>query len=62
MKIRYMTQVKARPPTFVLWVNRADEWPESYLRYLTNGLRDSFDLKGVPIRLLMRQSKNPFAD
>jgi GTP-binding protein len=61
LRLRYMTQVKARPPTFVLFASRPAGLPESYLRYLANGLRESFDLPGVPIRLHVRQGKNPFA-
>ena len=62
IKLRYITQAKTRPPTFVLFASRADELPESYLRYLVNGLRDDFDLSGTPIRLLTRKGKNPYAD
>jgi len=62
VKIRYVTQVKSRPPTFALFVNKPLDLPESYQRYLTGHLRDSFDLPGVPIRLLLRKGKNPFAD
>ncbi len=62
IKIRYMTQVKARPPTFTLFVNLAEEFPDAYQRYLVNGLRETFGLKGTPIRLLLRQPDNPFAD
>jgi GTP-binding protein len=61
IKLRYMTQPKARPPSFVLFGTRTDALPESYLRYLVNGLRDAFDLPGVPIRLSFREAKNPFA-
>jgi GTP-binding protein len=61
-KIRYMTQAKARPPTFVLFATRPDELPESYTRYLVNGLREAFDLPGVPVRLYVRGGKNPYAD
>jgi len=61
VKIRYMTQPKARPPTFVLFCSRADAIPESYLRYLSNGLRNAFDLPGVPIRLNLREKDNPYA-
>ncbi len=61
-KLRYMTQVKARPPTFALWLSQPGELPDSYQRYLVNGLRDPFGLKGVPIRLLLRGSKNPYAE
>lgn len=62
VRIRYMTQVKARPPTFAAFVSQAAELPESYVRYLTGGLRDHFGLVGVPIRLVLRQRKNPYAD
>ncbi len=62
LKLRYMTQAKARPPTFVLFGTRAEKTPEDYRRYLVNGLRDQFDLPGVPIRLLARGTDNPFAE
>jgi GTP-binding protein len=61
LKIKYITQVKARPPTFHLFCNMAKEFPESYLRYLTAGLRESFELMGTPIRLILKESNNPFA-
>jgi GTP-binding protein len=61
LKLNYITQVKARPPSFVLFCSRADAIPESYLRYLTNGLRDNFDLPGTPIRVTLREKGNPFA-
>ena len=62
VKIRYMTQPKARPPFFVLFGNHVDSIPESYKRYLVNGLRETFGLYGVPIRLSMRGgSANPYA-
>src|SRR6204780_615461 len=62
VKIRYMTKPKARPPFFVLFGNSVDKIPESYKRYLVNGLRDTFGLIGVPIRLSMRPgSDNPYA-
>ncbi|MEI9886613.1 MAG: ribosome biogenesis GTPase Der [Rhizomicrobium sp.] len=61
VRIRYMTQVKARPPTFALFGNQLKSLPEDYVRYLTNGIREAFDLKGTPIRFLMRGGKNPFA-
>ena len=61
IKPRYMAQMKARPPTFVLMASRGDDMPEGYKRYLINGVREAFDLKGVPIRLHVRQGKNPFA-
>jgi len=62
VRVRYMTQVKARPPTFALFGNQLDGLPEHYLRYLTNELRDAFALKGIPMRFVLRTSKNPFAD
>lgn len=58
IKPRYVTQIKARPPTFVLMCSRASALPESYKRYLVNGLRDAFDLPGVPIRFIVRQNRN----
>jgi GTP-binding protein len=61
LKIRYMTQVKARPPTFVIFASKPEELPESYNRYLINGLREQFKLPGVPIRLHVRGGKNPYA-
>ena len=61
VRIRYMTQVKARPPTFALFGNQLDALPEDYVRYLTNGLREAFGLHGTPLRFLMRKGKNPFA-
>ncbi len=62
VRLRYMTQAKTRPPTFVTFVSRPEDLPESYLRYLTNSLRDDFGLDGIPIRILPRKGKNPFAD
>jgi GTP-binding protein len=61
IKLRYMTQVNARPPTFVVFCSRPKALPNSYSRYLVNSLRDSFDLPGVPIRLNLRKGDNPFA-
>ncbi len=62
VKIRYMTQPKARPPFFVLFGNQVESIPESYKRYLVNGLRETFGLFGVPIRLSMRSGgENPYA-
>lgn len=61
IRIRYMTQVKSRPPTFVLWASQPEELPEAYVRYLVNGIREAFDLPGVPIRVLLRKGKNPYA-
>lgn len=61
IKLRYMTQPKARPPSFVLFGTRTSVLPESYTRYLVNGMREAFDLPGVPIRLAFREAENPFA-
>jgi GTP-binding protein len=60
IKIRYMTQPKARPPHFVLFGNQLDELPTSYERFLMNGLRETFQLPGVPIRISKRQGDNPY--
>ena len=60
IKIRYMTQAKARPPHFILFGNQLDELPTSYLRFLVNGLRRAFDLPGSPIRISTRSGENPF--
>ena len=60
--MKYMTQVSARPPTFVIFSSNPDQLPESYLRYLSNGIRDEFGLVGVPIRIHMRKRENPFAN
>lgn len=62
LRLRYLTQVRSRPPTFALFTQRPDELPESYLRYLVNALREDFDLPGVPIRLGLRKRENPYAD
>jgi GTP-binding protein len=61
LKMNYITQVKARPPSFVLFCSRADAVPQDYLRYLVHGLRDNFDLPGTPIRVTLREKDNPFA-
>jgi GTP-binding protein len=60
IKIRYMTQPKARPPYFVLFGNQLDALPTSYERFLINGLRQTFDLPGVPIRISKRMTDNPY--
>ena len=60
VKIRYITQVKARPPTFAAFVSRPTALPDSYHRYLVNSLRARFDLGGIPIRLFLRKGKNPY--
>ena len=60
IKLRYMTQIKTRPPTFTLFAAKADDLPDAYARYLVNGIRERFDLKGTPIRLQLRRTDNPF--
>ena len=60
LKLRYITQAKARPPTFIIFGTRAEQTPEDYRRYLVNGLRIKFDLPGTPVRLQFRGSDNPF--
>ncbi|HTI87418.1 MAG TPA: ribosome biogenesis GTPase Der [Alphaproteobacteria bacterium] len=60
LKIRYLTQVRARPPTFALFGSRVEELPEDYQRYLVGSLRDTFGLKGAPIRLLLKEGENPY--
>jgi GTPase len=61
IKIRYMTQPSTRPPMFIAFCSQPEELPKAYLRYLTNRLRDAFQLPGVPIRLHLRKGENPFA-
>ncbi|MEG1452937.1 ribosome biogenesis GTPase Der [Brevundimonas sp.] len=62
IKPKYISQIKARPPTFVLMATRADSMPEHYKRYLVNSIRESFDLKGTPMRLNVKSSSdNPYA-
>jgi len=61
IKIRFMTQPSARPPTFVAFCSQPEALPKSYLRYLTNSLREAFDLPGVPLRLNLRKGDNPYA-
>ena len=60
LRIRYITQIKTRPPTFALFSTRPAAIPESYQRYIANGLRETFDLPGVPIRVSLRKGKNPY--
>ncbi len=62
LRLRYVTQTRSRPPTFVLFANRPAAIPESYIRYLANGLREAFDLDGIPLRLTLRGSRNPYVD
>ena len=57
-----MTQAKARPPSFVLFGSQLGALPETYLRYLANGLRKKFKLAGTPLRFTTRSAKNPYTD
>jgi GTP-binding protein len=61
LKLNYITQAKARPPSFILFCSRADAVPQSYLRYLVNSLREFFELPGTPVRISLREKANPFA-
>jgi GTP-binding protein len=61
LKVKYVTQAKTRPPGFVVSCSRPDAMPQSYVRYLVNNLREAFDIPGVPIRMALRTSDNPFA-
>jgi len=61
VKLRYITQAKTRPPTFVVFTSRPDALPDAYTRYLVNGLREAFDIPGVPVRLVLRKGENPYA-
>jgi GTP-binding protein len=61
LKLNYITQAKARPPSFILFCSRADAVPQSYLRYLVNSLREHFELPGTPVRITLREKENPFA-
>ena len=60
LRLRYMTQVNTRPPTFALFASKPGELPDSYRRYLVNALRQEFDLPGTPIRMMLRKGKNPY--
>ena len=62
IRLRYMTQPSTRPPTFIAFCSQPAGLPKSYLRYLTNGLREAFGLPGTPIRLNLRKGGNPYAD
>jgi GTP-binding protein len=61
IRLNYITQQKARPPSFILFCSRAEAVPAQYTRYLVNALRESFDMPGTPIRLTLREKENPFA-
>lgn len=62
IRLKYMTQAKVRPPTFHLFATQFDQLPDSYLRYLENDLRDSFDMPATPLRLILRRVENPYRD
>lgn len=61
-RLKYAAQINTRPPTFALWVSRPDKLPPAYKRYVVNSLRRDYDIPGVPVRLLVRRSKNPYTD
>lgn len=61
-RLRYITQIKARPPTFALWVSRPADYPETHKRYLIKNLRADFDIPATPIRFIVKASKNPYVD
>lgn len=61
LKMRYITQAKTRPPGFVISASRPDAFPQSYIRYMVNSLRETFDMPGVPIRVALRATDNPYA-
>jgi GTPase len=60
VRLRYMTQAKTRPPSFIIFCSRPEALPKAYERYLVNGLREAFSLPGAPIRLWVRGGKNPY--
>lgn len=61
IKLRYITQAKTRPPAFYIFSSNPEGLPDSYLRYLVNSLRETFDLGGIPIRITVRKTDNPYA-
>lgn len=62
IKLRYITQAKSRPPSFYIFSSNPEGLPDSYLRYLVNNLRETFDLGGIPIRMTVRKTGNPYAE
>ena len=62
IKLKYITQAKTRPPSFYIFSSNPEGLPDSYLRYLTNQLRDTFNLRGIPIRINVRKADNPYAE
>ena len=61
IKLRYITQAKIRPPAFYIFSSNPEGLPDSYLRYLFNDLKETFDMKGIPVRVTVRKSDNPYA-
>jgi GTP-binding protein len=61
IKVRYMSQIKRRPPTFALFGADKNSMPDTYVRYLSNELRENFDFPGAPIRFVLRRTDNPYA-
>ncbi len=61
-RLRYITQIKARPPTFALWVSRADDYPDTHKRFIVNALRRDFEIPATPIRIVVKKSRNPYVD
>jgi GTP-binding protein len=61
LKLKYMTQIKSRPPGFMISCTRPEAVPESYTRYLVNSLRADFDMPGIPLRVVYRSGDNPYA-
>ena len=62
IKLRYITQAKTRPPAFYIFSSNPEGLPDSYLRYLTNSLRETFDMGGIPLRITVRKTGNPYAE
>jgi len=62
IKLRYITQAKTRPPAFYIFSSNPEGLPDAYLRYLTNNLRETFNLWGIPIRITVRKTGNPYVD
>lgn len=62
IKLRYITQAKTRPPSFYIFSSNPEGLPDAYLSYLTNQLREAFDMRGIPIRITVRKTKNPYAE
>jgi len=60
LRLRYLTQVNIRPPTFALFASKPGDLPEAYRRYLVNLMREEFDLPGIPIRVMLRKGENPY--